>query len=183
MTLAGDIRDHQARRRDAGRGIDQILPHPGNPGLREDHASDANAYVRLAERVNGPIPRPAGFSCPWGDALPVLKETAPDVRIINRETSVTRNADFDPGKAVRYRMNPGNLPCVAAIRPDVRALASNHVLDFGQRGLRETLATLAGAGLATAGAGLDAAACSSFLAGPHPAGSRRSGPPPPPGPG
>ena len=53
-------------------------------------------------------------------------------------------------------MNPDNLPCVAAIRPDVCALANNHVLDLGERGLRETLGTLAGAGLATAGAGLDA---------------------------
>lgn len=40
-----------------GRGIDQILPHPGDPELREDYADDANAYVRLAERANGPISR------------------------------------------------------------------------------------------------------------------------------
>jgi poly-gamma-glutamate capsule biosynthesis protein CapA/YwtB (metallophosphatase superfamily) len=139
-----------------GRGVDQILPHPGDPGLRERHARDAKAYVRLAERVNGPIPRPAGFSWPWGEALPVVEEAAPDVRVINLETSVTRSADFAPGKAVHYRMNPDNLPCVAAIRPDVCALANNHVLDFGERGLRETLGALAGAGLAAAGAGLDA---------------------------
>ena len=42
-----------------GRGVDQVLPHPGDPELREDYASDANAYIRLAERANGPIPRPA----------------------------------------------------------------------------------------------------------------------------
>ena len=60
-----------------GRGIDQILPHPGDPELREHYADDANAYVRLAERANGPIPRPAGFSWPWGDALPVLEQAAP----------------------------------------------------------------------------------------------------------
>ena len=54
-------------------------------------------------------------------------------------------------------MNPDNMPCVAAIKPDVCTLAKNHVLDFGDRGRRETLAALAGAGLATAGAGLDAA--------------------------
>jgi poly-gamma-glutamate capsule biosynthesis protein CapA/YwtB (metallophosphatase superfamily) len=140
-----------------GRGVDQILPHPGDPELREDYARDANAYVRLAERVNGPIPRPAGFSWPWGDALPVVEQAAPDVRVINLETSVTRSADFAPGKAVHYRMNPDNLPCVAAIRPDVCALANNHVLDFGERGLRETLGALARAGLAAAGAGLGAA--------------------------
>jgi hypothetical protein len=81
-----------------GRGIDQILPHPGDPELREDYASDADAYVRLAVRANGPIPRPAGFSWPWGDALPVIEDAAPDVRIINLETSVTRNADFAPAR-------------------------------------------------------------------------------------
>ena len=137
-----------------GRGIDQILPHPGDPELREHYADDANAYVRLAERANGPIPRPASFSWPWGDALPVLEEVAPAVRVINLETSVTRSADFAPGKAVHYRMSPDNLPCVAVARPDVCALANNHVLDFGQQGLRETLGSLAGAGLAAAGAGL-----------------------------
>jgi len=137
-----------------GRGIDQILPHPGDPELREHYADDANAYVRLAERANGPIPRPVSFSWPWGDALPVLEEAAPAVRVINLETSVTRSADFAPGKAVHYRMSPDNLPCVAVTRPDVCALANNHVLDFGPRGLRETLGSLAGAGLAAAGAGL-----------------------------
>lgn len=155
-----------------GRGIDQILPHPGDAGLRESYASDANAYVRLAVRANGPIPRPAGFSWPWGDARPATEAAAPDVRIINLETSVTRSADFAPGKAVHYRMNPDNLPCVAAIRPDVCALANNHVLDFGERGLRETLAALAGAGLATAGAGLDAAGAGRPAAVPLPSGGR-----------
>ena len=52
-----------------GRGVDQVLPHPGDPELRERYAGDARAYVRLAERANGPIPRSAGFSWPWGDAL------------------------------------------------------------------------------------------------------------------
>ena len=136
-----------------GRGVDQILPHPGDPELREQYAGDANTYVRLAEHANGPIPRPVSFSWPWGEALPVLEEAAPAVRIINLETSVTRSADFASGKEVHYRMSPGNLPCVAAARPDVCALANNHVLDFGQRGLRETLCSLAGAGLAAAGAG------------------------------
>ncbi len=155
-----------------GRGIDQILPHPGDPELREDYASDANAYVSLAVRANGPIPRPADFSWPWGDALPVVEQAAPDVRIINLETSVTRSTDFAPAKAVHYRMNPDNLPCVAAIRPDVCALANNHVLDFGELGLRETLGALADAGLATSGAGLDAAGAGRPAAVPLPGGGR-----------
>lgn len=47
-----------------GRGVDQILPHPGDPQLREPHVSDARTYVRLAESVSGPIPRPTGFGWP-----------------------------------------------------------------------------------------------------------------------
>ncbi len=72
-----------------GRGVDQILPHPGDPELRETHAKDARAYVDLAERARGPIPRPVSFCWPWGDALGILHDIAPDVRVINLETSIT----------------------------------------------------------------------------------------------
>src|SRR5262245_60894737 len=89
-----------------GRGVDQILPHPGDPRLREPYVSDAREYVRLAERVAGPIPRPAEPTWPWGDALAVLDGLAPDVRVINLETSVTRSSEFAPGKSICYRMNP-----------------------------------------------------------------------------
>ncbi|MEU1403858.1 CapA family protein [Streptomyces sp. NPDC005728] len=138
-----------------GRGVDQILPHPGDPALREDYVHDARDYVALAEAANGPIPRPVDPTWPWGEALPVLDRAAPDVRVINLETAVSQDGDFAPGKGVHYRMNPANLPCLAVARPDVCALANNHVLDFGPLGLAETLDSLAGAGLRTAGAGRD----------------------------
>ena len=138
-----------------GRGVDQILPHPGDPTLREAYVRDARTYVELAEQVNGPIARPVEFAWPWGEAVRVLDEIGPDVRVINLETSVTRSGQFAPGKAVHYRMNPANLPCLTLARPDVCVLANNHVLDFGRRGLAETLGVLSGAGLATAGAGRD----------------------------
>ena len=155
-----------------GRGIDQVLPSPGDPELREAHADDARVYVRLAERASGPIPQPADFSWPWGEALPVLDAMAPHARIINLETSVTRGGDFAPGKGLHYRMSPQNLPCVAAARPDVCALANNHVLDFGPAGLRDTLAALGGAGLKAAGAGRDAAEASRPAAVPLSGGGR-----------
>ncbi|MGV9539674.1 CapA family protein [Streptosporangium sandarakinum] len=138
-----------------GRGVDQILPHPGDPELREPYMRSALSYVELAEAVGGPVPRPCGFSRPWGDALPMIEDFGPDARVVNLETSVTRSDDFAPGKTVHYRMNPANLPCLAAVRPDVCALANNHVLDFGRRGLAETLDALAAAGLRSAGAGRD----------------------------
>src|SRR6187399_3323061 len=139
-----------------GRGVDQILPYPGDPVLAERTVADARTYVDLAEQVNGPVPRPAGYAWPWGDALPLLDELGPDARVINLETSITTDGEFAPGKAVHYRMNPANLGFLTVARPDVCVLANNHVLDFGPAGLEDTLDTLAGAGLRTAGAGRDA---------------------------
>ncbi|SQD99804.1 MULTISPECIES: CapA family protein [unclassified Parafrankia] len=139
-----------------GRGIDQILPHPGDPTLSEGYVWDARSYVELAEAVNGPIPHPVDFAWPWGDVLPALDEAAPDVRVLNLETTITRCDAFATGKEVHYRMSPDNLPCLTAARPDVCVLANNHLLDFGRRGLIETLDVLSGAGLAEAGAGHDA---------------------------
>jgi poly-gamma-glutamate capsule biosynthesis protein CapA/YwtB (metallophosphatase superfamily) len=136
-----------------GRGIDQILPRPNTPELHESFVRDARVYVELAERANGPIPRPVEPAYIWGDALEVLERAAPDVRVANLETSVTTAAEPWPGKAVTYRMHPANVGCLTAARLDVCALANNHVLDYGYPGLEESLATLARAGIRTAGAG------------------------------
>ncbi|HLT11541.1 MAG TPA: CapA family protein [Micromonosporaceae bacterium] len=140
-----------------GRGVDQILPHPGDPRLWEGYVRDARGYVKLAEAANGPIPAPVPVTWPWGDALAVLDQERPDARIINLETSITSGGEPAPGKGIHYRMSPANIGCIAAARPDVCALANNHVLDFGYQGLAETLDTLAAARISMAGAGRDAA--------------------------
>jgi poly-gamma-glutamate synthesis protein (capsule biosynthesis protein) len=139
-----------------GRAIDQLLPHPGDPALRESVVTDARTYIRLAEQTNGAIPAPIDFAWPWGEALDIVEQFAPDVRLLNLETSITAGGEFAPGKSVHYRMHPDNVGCLTAIRPDVCALANNHILDFGYQGLTDTLRTLRDAGIRGAGAGLDA---------------------------
>jgi len=157
LFLCGDVM--------TGRGIDQILPHPCNPDLREHYLASALDYLQLVEQVSGPIPRPVDFPYIWGDALSELKRVAPDVRIINLETSVTRSEEWWP-KGINYRMHPDNLPCITAAGIDCCVLANNHVLDFGPAGLDETLNTLKHAGLHMAGAGRnhDEAAAPAVLA-------------------
>jgi poly-gamma-glutamate synthesis protein (capsule biosynthesis protein) len=145
LFLSGDVM--------LGRGVDQILPHPGNPTLYERQVRDARTYVELAIRANGDIPQPVDWSWPWGDALQFLAYAGCDARIINLETSITTSGDYVPGKAVHYRMNPANAEALTAVRPDACVLANNHVLDFGRRGLLETLDVLSASELATVGAG------------------------------
>jgi poly-gamma-glutamate capsule biosynthesis protein CapA/YwtB (metallophosphatase superfamily) len=155
-----------------GRAIDQILPHPGDPELREPVVSDARTYVRLAEQTNGSIPAPVDFAWPWGEALTILDEFAPDVRLINLETSITARGEFAPRKGVHYRMHPDNVGCLTAIRPDICSLANNHILDFGYDGLTDTVRVLADVGIDSAGAGLDVEHAERPAAVPCPDGSR-----------
>jgi poly-gamma-glutamate synthesis protein (capsule biosynthesis protein) len=147
LFLCGDVM--------TGRGIDQILPHPGRPELFEPVVTSAKSYVELAEARSGPIPRGVDFAYVWGDAPAELARAGARVRIANLETAVTTSDEAWPGKMIHYRMHPANTPCLSAAAIDCCVLANNHVLDWGRAGLSETLAALRRAGIATAGAGAD----------------------------
>lgn len=152
LFLAGDVM--------TGRGIDQALPWPGNPALFEPHIRDARAYVELAERASGPINCPVSFNYIWGDARAVLHEAAPDARIINLETAITKSNDCWAEKGIHYRMNPRNIGCLTSAGISACALANNHILDWGYAGLTDSLDVLDQAGIARAGAGRNAAEAS-----------------------
>jgi poly-gamma-glutamate synthesis protein (capsule biosynthesis protein) len=137
-----------------GRGIDQLFAQGSDPALEESYLHDARDYIALAEQQHGPISRPVSPAYVWGDALDELERSAPDLRLINLETSITTSARYWPGKEIHYRLHPANVAAVTTARIDACALANNHVLDFGREGLAQTLQTLQGAGVLTAGAGL-----------------------------
>ncbi len=134
LFLCGDVM--------TGRGIDQILPHPSDPAIHEGYMKDARGYVEIAEKVSGPIPRSVAPEYIWGDAPDEMESIAPDLRIINLETSVTKSDDYWEGKQIHYRMHPQNIDCITTTKIDACSLANNHVLDWGYAGLKETLETL-----------------------------------------
>jgi len=145
--LAGDVM--------TGRGVDQIMAHPSSPELAEPWVKSALEYVELAKRTHGPIRMPVDPSYIWGECLEVLEREQPAASIVNLETSITVSDERWPGKTIHYRMHPDNVECLRAARIDLCVLANNHVLDFGVRGLLETLDVLQDAGIASAGAGRD----------------------------
>jgi len=145
MFMCGDVM--------TGRGIDQVLPHPGDPIIYEPYMRSARGYVKLAEKANGPIPQPVSYSYIWGDALEELERVAPDLKIINLETSITKSNDYWKNKGINYRMHPENIACLTAAKIDYCSLANNHILDWGYSGLTETLETLKKVNVKSAGAG------------------------------
>ena len=61
----------------------------------------------------------------------------------------------DPAKAFFFRAPPVAVEALAHLGVDCVTLANNHALDFGDVALADTLEHLAGAGIATVGAGRD----------------------------
>ncbi|MDH3299242.1 MAG: CapA family protein [Acidimicrobiia bacterium] len=140
-----------------GRGVDQIQRHPGDPTIHEPWATSALRYVELAEAVSGPIPRAVDPAYVWGDLLTDLSNAGLDGLIVNLETAVTDRGRPWPGKRIQYRMHPATAECLTAAAIDVAVLANNHVLDWSEPGLRQTLEVVAGLGVRPVGAGCNEA--------------------------
>src|SRR5271157_5375451 len=130
-----------------GRGIDQILPNPGDPSLHEPYVRSARTYVQIAEEKNGAIAAPVDWNYIWGDALTEFERVRPSLRLINLETSITTSDDHWPGKDIHYRAHPKNVQCLTRARIDCCVLSNNHVLDWGHAGLIESMRVLENAGI------------------------------------
>src|SRR5262249_56392899 len=103
--LSGDVM--------TGRGVDQLLPHPGDPRIHESYLRSAESYVRLAEEASGPLPRPVDYSYVWGDALDEFARARPVARIINLETSITVSYDPWTRQPANYPMHPPHVPSIS----------------------------------------------------------------------
>ncbi|MGH8865880.1 MAG: CapA family protein, partial [Burkholderiales bacterium] len=110
--------------------------------------------VMLGRLVNELVRRKPAAK-PWGDVLPVM--AAADARIVNLECAITAHATpwTHTKKVFHFRADPAAVKVLRAARIDAVSLANNHVLDFNEAGLLDTLHHLDHAGIAHAGAGHD----------------------------
>lgn len=93
----------------------------------------------------------------WGDTLPHLAQA--DLRIVNLECALTSHLRewARTEKMFHFRADPDAVRVLQTARIDACALANNHILDYEEEGLRDTLQTLEAAGIRYAGAGANAA--------------------------
>lgn len=90
------------------------------------------------------------YTYPWGDVLPLLRNT--DINIINLETTLTTSVKKIP-KVFNYKADPDKVQSLIETSIDVVNLANNHILDFSEEGMLETIAVLDEAGIRHVGAG------------------------------
>lgn len=89
----------------------------------------------------------------WGDALPLLRRS--DAVIANLESPITasRGRWWRTWKMFHFKADPAAVRILTEGNIRFVCLANNHALDYGARGLLDTLAALDGAGIVHAGAG------------------------------
>jgi len=86
----------------------------------------------------------------WGNMLPLMKEM--DINVINLETTFTKSIRKVP-KTFNFKAEPDRVKCLAVANVTIASIANNHILDYSEEGMMETIATLTGEGIQHAGAG------------------------------
>ncbi len=101
-----------------------------------------------------------GPDYPLGSVAQLMR--SPDLTIVNLECAITSSADIWSGapKAFYFDAPPQAIHALAGAGIDMVSLANNHMLDFGVKGLLDTLQHLRLQGIHHAGAGVDIAGAS-----------------------
>jgi poly-gamma-glutamate synthesis protein (capsule biosynthesis protein) len=93
-----------------------------------------------------------GYAYPWGTVLPILRQT--DINIINLETALT-HSNHKVQKVFNFKATPDKVQTLVEAHITLANLANNHILDYSEEGLAETIYALSAAGIQHVGAGMD----------------------------
>lgn len=107
--------------------------------------------VMIGRGVNAAITN-NGYRYPWGNVLPLLGKT--DINIINLEAALT-NSTKKVYKTFNFKATPDRIETLTIAKVTVANLANNHILDFSEEGLIETIQALNEAGVSHTGAGMN----------------------------
>jgi len=86
----------------------------------------------------------------WGNVLPLLHKN--DLTIMNLEAALTLHPIKVP-KVFNFKSDPEHVQCLKEANCEVVNIANNHIFDYAEQGLFDTLDTLDQAGIRHVGAG------------------------------
>lgn len=105
-------------------------------------------YAIMANLINRGGTIEKGISA---DLLSEMQKT--DILVANNEFPYTRRGMPTEGKTYTFRADPDTVAYLHDMGVDVAVLANNHIFDFGEEGLLDSLDTLSAAGIPYIGAG------------------------------
>ncbi|HEX5169701.1 MAG TPA: CapA family protein [Cyclobacteriaceae bacterium] len=105
--------------------------------------------VMIGRTLDGIIEE-RGYDFPWGNVLSLMNGT--DLNLINLETTLTYSVN-EVHKTFNFKAAPDKVKSLLNANISIVNLANNHILDYGEEGLLETITTLASAGIKFIGAG------------------------------
>jgi poly-gamma-glutamate capsule biosynthesis protein CapA/YwtB (metallophosphatase superfamily) len=123
-----------------------MVPNPGEITLA--FAGDVHFAGRVARLLKDP-------ATTFGPITSVLKSAA--FTAVNLETPVTSRGQPQP-KTYHFATTPGAFTALRDAGVDLVTIANNHILDYGETGLSDTLAAARAADFPYVGAGVNAAA-------------------------
>ncbi|MCD7843748.1 MAG: CapA family protein, partial [Clostridiales bacterium] len=88
--------------------------------------------------------------------------TGADIMCLNNEFTYSSRGTPLEGKTYTYRASPSRVSVLEELGVDVAVLANNHIYDYGEEALLDTLDTLDSAGIARIGAGKNLADASAI---------------------
>ena len=105
--------------------------------------------VMIGRAVNRKIIE-LGYDYPWGNVLPYLQK--PGINIINLEVALT-SSEKKVAKVYNFKSDPEHVKTLIHAHIHLANIANNHILDFSEDGLLETIRVLDNAGILHSGAG------------------------------
>ncbi len=132
----------------------ESLPAPSTPGPADIVWIGAVGDVMPARGVDAELLSDGGVRRVFGDTLPFLSSRR--ILLGNLEAAATTSGSRT-SKTYTFRFAPDSLRGLAEAGFSYLSIANNHSFDFGQEGFLDTLESLKRWGIATSGAGRDAA--------------------------
>lgn len=103
-----------------------------------------------------PVLNTRGFAYPWAAEKQSLSQA--DLTICNLESCLTTRGQPNPSQtSFPQRGDPGAVTAMHDAGVDLVVLANDHIMDYGEEGLADTIAALDRSGIAHCGAGFTAA--------------------------
>lgn len=138
----------------AGADTCQVRVEPGDAGGPVTVNFVGDVMTARAFETPGGIIDTRGVEAIFLPTRPIFGDAA-EINVCNLECSYTDRGVRHPTKSVVFRSRPENIAGIVAAGVDIADIGNNHIIDYGEEGMLQTMALLDSLGIRRTGAGRD----------------------------